>query len=680
MRMSLWLALIGVLAIASLGASDVSLPQNLWIASGTRYEDFENSAEWTPAHGSVSNNSSEYKSGTQSVKLTADASQTATMTKAVNWDLSSSAIQQIQFWAYQHNVLADYRGSLILSLSNDASFSNYFRVWLLGSRMRSIAWHRLVWAKAWFKVGAGSPSWDRPIVRVRFQISGSSGVGPSYSIDDLQMGAQSRPAVMLTFDDAEYSSQYATDFPIMRQHGIRGTAYPISIEEWGALTWDQLREMAAAGWTIGNHTRTHPHLTQLTEDQQETELADAMNDLTAHELGAGAKHVAYPYGEFDDDTMTAMSNLGMWTGRTTEIADVTIDTPYPAWVLPNIDPYDLYHLPGHSCRSGDSLAALEEAVDAAISGGTILPLLFHNVGQPTDPSVADFKALIEYIAARRNYIDAITMDDLYRLTQGPVTVPKMAAGTLVNVSAVPSATYRGQPITYTIAYTNAGTGPVRDIVITDRVPIELMNARYTSSGAPITPTGAMSYAWDVAELEVGEGGFITLTGVVSPSLAPGVFTNTVTLDGPTDSATSSAESTVLSSPVLSIAKTVTPTAGVANQGVVTYTIVVANSGYEDASGVFVTDTLPVSTTFAGWVGEPGGASAAGDLITWQGSVAAGQSLTWTFVASHTGGYGDVVVNTVRYGHPTGSGSAQARFAVTPRWFIRLPLIVRGRRP
>jgi uncharacterized repeat protein (TIGR01451 family) len=185
-----------------------------------------------------------------------------------------------------------------------------------------------------------------------------------------------------------------------------------------------------------------------------------------------------------------------------------------------------------------------------------------------------------------------------------------------------------------------------------------MNPSYASSGAAVTRTGALSCAWKVTDLGVGEGGLITLTGVVSPGLAPGVITNTVTLDGPTDSATSSAGLTVLlgSPPALSIDKTVTPSVGVAYRGTVSYTIVVANSGLGDASDVLMTDTLPISTTFARWVSEPGGSSRAGDQITWQGGVAAGQRLTWTFVVSHTGGYGDAVINIARYGQATGSGS------------------------
>ncbi len=664
MKKCLWLALIGLLAVASLASTVVTLPQNLWIANGTLYEGFENVSDWTVDDGILANNSSERQSGTQSIKLTADAGAIATMTKTVYWDLSSSVIQQIQFWAYQHNTAADYSYSLELSLSNDINFANYFQVWLVPDRMREVGWHRLVWPKSWFKVGAGSPSWSSPIVRVRFRIGGATGKAPSFSLDDLEMGRQSKPAVLLDFDDG-YSTQYTNAFLVMRQHNIRGTLYAWTgaMDSDGHLTWSQLREMAAAGWTVGNHSRTHTSLATLTEAEQETELTNAVSDLTAQGLGAGAKYVAYPSGEYNDDTMTAMSNLGMRTGRTVDVADALKITPYPAWILPNVNQYDAYHLPWRGAGSDVSLASLENEVDRAIVSGTILPLSFHGVGLAGQISTADFKALIEYIAARRDSIDAITIDDMYQLTLGSLEVPKMELGTIIQKSVVPSIASSGQLITYTLAFTNEGTSLSQGVVITDLVPAQVMNLSYVSSGVRITPTGATKYVWNVADMAVGQGGRITVTGVVSPALAPGMFTNAVTLDGPTDIASSSVNLTVLGPPALSIGKSVSPKSGVAYHGQITYTVAVTNSGSGNAYGVLLTDTLPISTTFVKWVSQPSGSNSVGGQITWNGSIPAGQKQTWIFVASHTGGYGEAVVNTARFGHITGSGSAQARFTV-----------------
>jgi len=83
----------------------------------------------------------------------------------------------------------------------------------------------------------------------------------------------------------------------------------------------------------------------------------------------------------------------------------------------------------------------------------------------------------------------------------------------------------GMPITYTVAFDNVGPGLATGIAITDVVPAEIANLSYTHTGAIVTPTGGISYAWQVADLRPGEGGVITINGVISPSVG-GVFSLT----------------------------------------------------------------------------------------------------------------------------------------------------------
>ncbi len=59
-------------------------------------------------------------------------------------------------------------------------------------------------------------------------------------------------------------SQYTNAFPIMKKYGFTGVLYTVVLyigQHSGVaadpdyLTIDQLKEMAAAGWEIGSHTR-----------------------------------------------------------------------------------------------------------------------------------------------------------------------------------------------------------------------------------------------------------------------------------------------------------------------------------------------------------------------------------------------------------------------------------------
>jgi uncharacterized repeat protein (TIGR01451 family)/CSLREA domain-containing protein len=127
---------------------------------------------------------------------------------------------------------------------------------------------------------------------------------------------------------------------------------------------------------------------------------------------------------------------------------------------------------------------------------------------------------------------------------------------------------------------------------------------------------------------------------------------------------------------LSISKTVTPTIDVAYHGIVTYTVLLNNSDLVDATDVLLTDTLPAQLDFVRWIKQPDGAAESDDKITWNGNVAVNNVVTFTFVVTHTGDYGDIVTNTAEYSHTIGSGSADATFIVESMNFIYMPLVLR----
>jgi peptidoglycan/xylan/chitin deacetylase (PgdA/CDA1 family) len=69
--------------------------------------------------------------------------------------------------------------------------------------------------------------------------------------------------IVLIFDDG-YRDNYLNAFPIMKEEGFVGTFFVITnlIEEYheNDMTWEQLREMQAAGMEIGSHTKSHAEL------------------------------------------------------------------------------------------------------------------------------------------------------------------------------------------------------------------------------------------------------------------------------------------------------------------------------------------------------------------------------------------------------------------------------------
>jgi len=82
------------------------------------------------------------------------------------------------------------------------------------------------------------------------------------------------------------------------------------------------------------------------------------------------------------------------------------------------------------------------------------------------------------------------------------------------------------------------------------------------------------------------------------------------------------------------------------------------------ANVILTDTLPSGVTFGQWLEQPAGLVRVGNAITWMGALTNSAAITFTFTATHTGGYGDMVTNTAYLSGATQTGSASAVFTVT----------------
>lgn len=90
--------------------------------------------------------------------------------------------------------------------------------------------------------------------------------------------------------------------------------------DYGALEWDQVRELRRQGFEFGAHSATHPILSRLpTPAEQEREIVDS-RDRIAQELGEPVRHFCYPNGQpqdWNESTVQAVSRAGFATAVTT---------------------------------------------------------------------------------------------------------------------------------------------------------------------------------------------------------------------------------------------------------------------------------------------------------------------------------------------------------------------------
>ncbi len=398
------------------------LPQNLLVSPGTQWEDFEVAGDWTVTAGSAAANVAEFKTGTQSMKLTSIVGGAGRMNKTVNWDMSSFSHISIQI--YMHDTLANYTGAGIqLHLANDVAMTQYMIAYL-PSGWRRAGWNLLNYAKLDFS-SVGGGTFTSPIVKIKFVVTPTAGNTVSISVDDLIIYPSCLPAVMLHFDDG-MATQYSVAYQRMKAHNMRGTLF-LNTANPGTdnhVTWTQCQEMYANGWAIANHTNSGVALGGQAEAAQEAQILGGKTDLIANGMPLYTDHVAYVGGGtlYDANTMIAMANLGMKTGRAAVWFSLG---PDPSGRISYLPPFDLYLGEVMSLDNTVTLATFQSHIDNTIAQGNIYVPLWHGIGEGgTTWNTADFQAAIDYLVARKNQLAFLTIDDYYNLTLGPVRVLK----------------------------------------------------------------------------------------------------------------------------------------------------------------------------------------------------------------------------------------------------------------
>ena len=140
-------------------------------------------------------------------------------------------------------------------------------------------------------------------------------------IDAVKLGtAIPERTVAITFDDA-YLSIYTEAFPRLQKLGFPFTIFaatdPVDKGYSRYLSWEQLREMKAAGVEVANHSKRHPYMVRRLLDESDeayrlrltTEIEQAQQRLEA-ELGEQPKLFAYPYGEYSGELEQLVKSLG----------------------------------------------------------------------------------------------------------------------------------------------------------------------------------------------------------------------------------------------------------------------------------------------------------------------------------------------------------------------------------
>jgi len=155
-----------------------------------------------------------------------------------------------------------------------------------------------------------------------------------------------RRRFILTFDDAFLGvAQHAV--PVLNNLGFTATIFvPTGLvgthqaldggpdhPAKALMGWDHLRALLAAGFDIGAHTRSHPHLPRLTDGEVRAEVAGSRADIE-EALGVRPSTFAYPYGHWRPEVAAVVRESGFRGACTTRFGRTDVSSA--PFILPRI--------------------------------------------------------------------------------------------------------------------------------------------------------------------------------------------------------------------------------------------------------------------------------------------------------------------------------------------------------
>ncbi|MBN1221348.1 MAG: DUF11 domain-containing protein [Anaerolineae bacterium] len=156
------------------------------------------------------------------------------------------------------------------------------------------------------------------------------------------------------------------------------------------------------------------------------------------------------------------------------------------------------------------------------------------------------------------------------------------------------------PITYTIVVTNSGSGDATGVVITDALDPNVNLVDVLSSTGTISSTNPLVLSAGTVPANGGIVSYTVRVTVTTPLTNGTILLNqaqVTAVEMPTAVLSEQVTHTVVATPNLLIQKLSTTTSTVNAGGSINYAVRVINTGNGPATGVRITDTLPISTTF-----------------------------------------------------------------------------------
>ena len=135
-------------------------------------------------------------------------------------------------------------------------------------------------------------------------------VGASATTRQLPIYCVQRDQKMLSISfDAAWGNEDTQELiDILAQYNVKATFFVVG--EWVDKYPESVKALHDAGHEVMNHSNDHAHMTQLSKEEIVADV-EACNDKIEAVTGVRPTLIRPPYGEYDDNVITAIRSIGM---------------------------------------------------------------------------------------------------------------------------------------------------------------------------------------------------------------------------------------------------------------------------------------------------------------------------------------------------------------------------------
>lgn len=223
--------------------------------------------------------------------------------------------------------------------------------------------------------------------------------------------AEEKGSVVIIMDDG-FETQYTSGYNVLKSSGLKGAVavIPAAVGEAGYMDYRQLAEQYMDGWDMLNHTYNHMGLTELSKEEQASQILRGRDWLRSHQLLRGSDILVYPAGRHNDLTKEALNETGTAAARSlksvwTSELDCTLEDVEVCNVI-----------------SGMPFKEITSAIDKAANNKSAVLLVLHKIEPITDDSKmqveeSTLQSIVDYIVGNSATLNVVTLSELLQMRQ-----------------------------------------------------------------------------------------------------------------------------------------------------------------------------------------------------------------------------------------------------------------------